>query len=70
MARTITICQQHHGENKFLFVNNIMARTSYYLSTTLWREQVSICQQHHGENKFLFVSNIMAKRGYCLSATP
>jgi hypothetical protein len=54
------ICQQHHDEKKLLFVSNIMARASYYLSATSWREQVTICQQHHGENKLLFVSNIMA----------
>jgi hypothetical protein len=46
-----------------------MARTSYYLSATSWREQVTICQQHHGEKKLLFVSNIMAKTSYYLSAT-
>ena len=60
----VTVCQQHHGENKLLFVSNIMARASYYLSATSWREQVTICQQHHGENKLLFVVS------YCRGSVP
>jgi hypothetical protein len=55
--KEVTVCQQHHSENKLLFVSNIMVRT------------ITICQQHHGENKFLFVSNIMARTSYYLSTT-
>jgi hypothetical protein len=33
----VTIFQQHHGENKLLFVSNIIAGTSYYLSATSWQ---------------------------------
>jgi hypothetical protein len=46
-----------------------MAKTSYYLSATSWREQVTICQQHHGKNKLLFVSNTIARTSFYLSAT-
>ena len=65
----VTICQQHHSENKLLFVSSIMARISYYLSETSWWEQVTICQQHHDEIKLLFIWNIMARTSYYFSAT-
>jgi len=46
-----------------------MAKTSYNLSATSWRKQITICQLHQGENKLQFVSYIMAKTSYNLSAT-
>jgi hypothetical protein len=66
---TIYQTDTNNVKKKLLFVSNIMATTSCYLSATSGREQVAICQQHHDEKKLLFVSNIMARASYYLSAT-